>query len=327
MISLVTGGTGYLGGRLIARLLERGDHVRVLHRPTSDVSRLSGEVELREGDVTDADSVARAGNGCDRIYHTAALVRTWARDPGEFDRANVQGTREVCAAARRIGCRLIYTSTFFAFGPTGPQPVNEDFSRRVQTFCTDYERTKTLANAVVLDEIQGGLNAVVLYPTVIYGPGPLTQGNHVSQMAFDLMRRKLPGIPGDGKQLWTFAYIDDVVEGHIVAAERAPSGGRYILGGPVASVGQVISTLSGLFQVPAPRMHVPIGLLKTIGFFGECSARLTGNPPQVTRGVAETYRHHWAYDSSRAVTELEYAYRPLEEGLAAVAGFLQGFAR
>jgi farnesol dehydrogenase len=326
MISLVTGGTGYLGGKLVEGLLARGEEVRVLRRSTSDVSRLSGAVSLVGGDVTDTDSLLRAAEGCGRIYHAAALVKTWTKDPREFDRINVLGTENLCEVAQRQGCRLVYTSSFFALGPTGPDPVSEDHTRASETFCTEYERTKTLADRRIRERIADGLDAVVLYPGLIYGPGPLTQGNYVSLLVRDYLRSRVPGIPGSGQQKWTYSFIEDVVQGHLLAADRAPSGSRYILGGPIATVAEVFAILEAITGKKPPRLHIPIPVLKGVGWAGEVWAALTGKAPQLTRGVAETYRHHWAYDCSRAKTELGYSFKPLAEGLAEVVDYMRGFS-
>ncbi len=324
MISLVTGGTGYLGSLLVKALLARGDEVRVLHRPTSDTKRLPADVILREGDILIPTTLESAAEGCDRIFHTAAMVKVWAPDKSLFDRINVEGTRNVCQVARTFGCRLIYTSSFFALGPTGPQPVDESHQHPTLGFCTDYERTKTLAQRMVMKAIESGLDAVILYPCLIYGPGPMTEGNHITGLARDLYRKRLPGIPGDGKQMWTFSYIEDVVEGHLSAAEHAPRGGDYILGGPMASVDETFEILGRLLGVKPPRLHVPIPVLKGFGWISEWVARLTGISPQVSRGVAEVYRYNWAYECSKAVRDLGYRFRPLEEGLAEVAKFVMG---
>lgn len=326
MISLVTGGTGYLGGRLVTMLLERGDTVRVLHRPESDVSRLSGEVVLKEGDVTDPDSLRRAAEGCDRIFHAAALVKTWSRDRSEFDRVNVRGTENVFRVARELNVRLLYTSSFFALGPTGPAPVREDHARAMLPYCTDYERTKTEADRLARGFLEQGQDAVVLYPGLVYGPGPMTQGNYVSQMALDLLRGRLPGVPGSGDRIWTFAYIDDVVEAHLTAAERARPGGRYILGGPTVTVRETLRVLGELLEARVPRLKIPLPVLRSVGFLSEAFAPVTGTAPRLTRGVAEVYRHHWAYDSSLAERDLNYPIRPLRAGLGEVVRYIKGFS-
>ncbi|MCG3198866.1 MAG: NAD-dependent epimerase/dehydratase family protein [Candidatus Omnitrophica bacterium] len=326
MISLVTGGTGYLGGRLVTMLLARGDTVRVLHRPESDVSRLSGEVVLMEGDVTAPDSLRRAAEGCERIFHAAALVKTWVRDSSEFDRINVRGTENVFRIAAEANARLIYTSSFFALGPTGPTPVGEDHVRSTLPYCTDYERTKTEADRIARQFLDEGRDAVVLYPGLVYGPGPMTQGNYVSQLALDLLRGRLPGVPGSGDQVWTFAYIEDVAAAHLTAADLARPGSRYILGGPTATVRETLRILGELLRVRTPRLNIPIPILRMVGLFGEGFAQVTGKAPKLTRGVAEVYRRHWAYDSSRAARDLGYPIRPLVEGLGEVVRYIKGFS-
>lgn len=326
MISLVTGGTGYFGGQLVRTLLDAGDEVRVLHRRGSDVSRLSGTVVLCEGDITHPQSLEKAAIGCDRIFHSAALVKNWVRDPALFDRINVEGTIHVSQCARRLGCRLIYTSSFFALGPTGSHPVRENHQRATLSFCTDYERTKSQALHHVRKEMEAGLEGIILYPGMIYGPGPLTQGNFIGEMARDIKNRRMPGLPGDGRQTITLAYIDDVAAGHLAAADRGTPGMDYILGGPITTIGEICVTLARLLEVTPPSLRIPIGVLKGLGWVSEQVAKVAGIAPQITPGVAETLRHHWAYDSGRAIEELGYRFRPLEEGLSEVVRYLRAFA-
>jgi len=326
MISLVTGGTGYFGGHLVQVLLDAGDEVRVLHRRGSDVSRLPGTVVLCEGDITQPQSLEKAALGCDRIFHSAALVKNWARNPSLFDRINVEGTLHVCQTARRLGCRLIYTSSFFALGPTGPHPVRENHQRATLSYCTDYERTKSQALQRVRKEIEGGLEGIILYPGMIYGPGPLTQGNFIGGMARDMRQRRMPGLPGDGQQKITLAYIDDVAAGHLAAAEKGLPGRDYILGGPIATIEEVCAILGRLLVVKPPSFRIPIGVLKGLGWVSVQVARAAGISPQITPGVAETLRHHWAYDSSRAAGEIGYRMRPIEEGLSEVVRYIRAFA-
>ncbi|MCA9432459.1 MAG: NAD-dependent epimerase/dehydratase family protein [Candidatus Omnitrophica bacterium] len=328
MHNLVTGGTGYFGGRLVEGLLDRGETVRAIRRMTSDVSRLSGAVELMQGDVTDPASLARAMEDCDRVFHTAALVKTWDPDPEAFHRINVEGARNVALAAKSAGIPLIYTSSFFALGPTGEHPVDEDHSRPAPNYFTEYEKTKTEADQMIrkMNE-EEGLGAIILYPGVIYGPGPLTQGNHVSQLVRDFLRHKVPGVPGNGSQRWTYSHIDDVVEGHLLAAEKAVPGSRYILGGPIATLDETFAILAEATGQKPPRFHLPIGLLKGFGWIGEMAGHITGKAPEVTRGVAETYRHHWAFSSKRAETELGYAMKDLKAGLTDVVDYLKAFSK
>src|SRR5262245_49063405 len=139
----LTGGTGFLGKRLAARLAGAGHQVHALVRPSSPRAKLPDGVEATLGDVTDVDSLARGAEGCDAIVHAAALVKMWVRDRCAFDQVNVGGLRNVLEAARRAGVkRVLYTSSFIALGPTDGRVGDETQVHPPGTHHNDYERTK-----------------------------------------------------------------------------------------------------------------------------------------------------------------------------------------
>ena len=184
------------------------------------------------GDVTDLDSLRRGMAGCDRAIHAAAHVRTWDRERGRFETINVGGLVNVLRAAREAGLsRILYTSSFIALGPTDGQIADEDWAPPNRSFHNLYEKTKAEADAVARREAQMGAPIVILYPGVIYGPGPFTAGNLVGKTIRDFVARRIPGILGKGDRRFCYAYLSDVVKGHIQALRKAEAGERFILGG------------------------------------------------------------------------------------------------
>ena len=143
---LLTGATGFLGKNVARQLAARGHALRVLARETSDLRALPAGVEVARGDVIVAESVREAAQGCDAVLHMAALVKNWAPDRGRFDAVNVGGFKNALAAAQGAGARLVYTSSFMAVGPAGPEPVDEARVHAGRRYCNDYERTKALAD-------------------------------------------------------------------------------------------------------------------------------------------------------------------------------------
>lgn len=185
---LVTGASGYLGGRLCRGLLEKGHSVRALVRRTSDLSALpssstDGDFELAYGDVTDYRSLLDAFSGCSIIFHAAALVEPWLPDPSKFFLVNVGGLKNVLQAAREQTIqKIIYTSSFFALGPTDGHVADESQAHPEKVFCSEYERSKAMADKIALQAAADGVPIVVVYPGVIYGPGKLSTGNIVAQL-------------------------------------------------------------------------------------------------------------------------------------------------
>jgi NAD+-dependent farnesol dehydrogenase len=299
---LVTGGTGYLG-RGVVRALARRGHDLVVFARSATRSGLPGR--LVDGDVRDRAALDRAATGCDALAHAAALVSIWQRRREDFDDVNVGGLRNVLAvaAARRLQ-RILYTSSFLALAPRDVRSAIE---------ANDYQRTKVAADRVADEAVAGGSPLVRVYPGVIYGPGPLTEGNLVGRLIADHLRRRLPGVVGP-ENPWSFAYIDDVAEGHCAALERGLSGRRYLLGGENASQLQMFDILQRLTGRRPPR-RIPFAVAIALGAAEELRVNVFGGTPLITRGAVEIFRHDWSLDSNVAMHEIGYAMTPLEEGL------------
>jgi farnesol dehydrogenase len=322
--ALVTGGTGYLGREVVTRLLARGAHVRCLLRSDPARAALDARVEPVRGDITDRGSVRAALAGVDAVFHMAAFVKTWARDRAAFDRANVDAVRALIEDAASAGAqRIVYTSSFLAFGPTDGFIANESTKHPGDRYRNDYERTKAMGLAVAREAMVRGAPVTVLIPGVIYGPGALTDGNHVAKIAQQFLDRKLPGIPGSGDKRWTYSFVDDVADGHILALERGRARETYILGGDDEHLAGVLALFERIAGVPAPRRHVPIGVLKMVGRAELLLAQATGRVPELTPGVAEIYDHEWRISSEKAKRDLGYRVTPIADGFARMIAWLR----
>ncbi|HEX3553623.1 MAG TPA: NAD-dependent epimerase/dehydratase family protein [Thermoanaerobaculia bacterium] len=328
---LVTGGTGFLGRRIVSELAPRHS-LRLLVRRGSSRERFPAGIEFAEGDVTDRESLKRAMAGCDAVVHAAALVKILA--PREqFDRINVGGLENVLAAAESAGTvrRLVYVSTFMALGPTegGPGGVlDESAEPRDRVWINDYERTKTLADRIARKAVAGGAPLDVVYPGVIYGPGELTEGNIVVRHVLDLVKGKLPALLGKPERRWNYVFVDDVARGVGLTLERvleslSPAGRRYVLGGENVTQGDFYATVGRLTGARIPSLRLPDAVAKAAGALQKGWAQLRGTTPQLTPDLVEVYRHDWAYSSSLAEKELGYRWRTLAEGLGATAGWLR----
>ena len=319
---LLTGGTGFLGRRVAARLASAGHSLRLLVRGTGPRAGLPDGVETLSGDVTDAVGFARAAEGCEAIFHTAALVKSWVPDPAAFDTINVGGVRNALAAARSAGARLVYTSSFMAIGPTGAEPVDES-RLHPGTYRNDYERTKAMADQLAREAAAAGQDVVVLYPGVIYGPGELTDGNLVVKMLADHLCGRFPGYVGTGEKLWSYSFVEDVAEGHLLALSKGQTGERYFLCGDNAPMTRLFALVEEITGVAAPRRHIPLGLAASLGRLMMLWADLTGLPPKLTHETVNVFREHWAYSSGRAERELGYRMTPLAEGLRKTIDWLK----
>jgi len=300
---LVTGGTGYLGRWVVDALAARGHHV-VLFARTASASGLPGRPI--DGDIRNGDAVQAAVDGCHAIVHLAALVSTWRRRARDFDEVNVNGLRNVLAAARTAGVRkVLYTSSFLAIPPASHDRPLE---------ANDYQRTKVLAEQVAIRAQDAGVPLIRIYPGVVYGPGEMTEGNLIGRLVRDHLRHRLPGIIGPHR-VWSYAFVRDVAGGYAEALERGRPGARYALGGenvPQIRVFEIVRDLTGR---RLPRA-IPYPLAAAIGQIEEWRARLTGATPLLTRRTVEIFRHDWPLDSSDARRDLAYRITPLGEGVS-----------
>src|SRR5262245_6690433 len=238
---LVTGGTGFLGANLAAALVARGDSVRVLRRPSSSLVALEGlPIEHAIGDITEPDAVERAVEGCELVFHVAAIAAYWRDKPGRIYHVNVEGTRVVMEACLRAGVsRVVHTSSAAAVGiaQDGIADETTPFDRLSATFA--YADSKRLAEAVVREAVARGLSAVIVNPAVVIGAADhyLNSGSLV--VAYGAGR--IPAVPPGGICV---ADVDAVTQGHLLAAARGRAGERYILGGENLSYLQVTATIA-----------------------------------------------------------------------------------
>lgn len=320
---LVTGVTGFLGGRVAGRLAASGHAVRGFVRDPSRWTDRPAAAEAATGEITDPASIARAAEGCEAIVHAAGLVKNWMKDKSAYDRVNVDGLRHVIGAARSAGARLIHTSSFIALGPTDGRTFDEQTPRATAFAHNDYERTKWAADRAAREAAASGFPIVRLYPGVVYGPGSLTAGNHVVANLLAHARGKLPGMLGAGDRRMCFAYVDDVTAGFVAALERAANGSGYILGGDNRTLVDLFEAFRRATGIGPPRIKIPYWAARGIGRLQRWRAEIFGVEPELTDEVVRIYAREWAYDSARAERDLGYHVTPLEEGIARTVAWLR----
>jgi len=306
---LVTGGTGYLGRAIVAALAARGHEV-VVYARTASRSGLPGR--LVDGDVGDYDELAAAAKGCDAISHSAALVAMWRKRPADFNEVNVGGIENVLRAARHLHTgRIVYTSSFLALPPSGAtSPLNAN----------EYQRTKAAADRIARRAAADGAPLIMLYPGVLYGPGPMTEGNLVGRMVADHLAGRLPGLIG-ADRVWSFAWVEEVAAAHATALERGTIGARYELGGENASPRRLFEHVRDLTGRPLPR-QLPHWQASLAARASELWARTTGHPPALTRGTLAILERDWPLESRTAVAELAYHVVPLADGVGRLLSHL-----
>jgi farnesol dehydrogenase len=306
---LVTGGTGYLGSAIV-RAVERAGHEAVVFARHATGAGLPGRTI--DGDIRDTRAVTAAANGVDAICHAAALVSLWDRDPSSFDAINVGGLQSVLAAARTHQLRrVVYTSSFLALPPAdSPHPLTANH----------YQRTKVAARDIARRAAKDGFPVVTLYPGVLYGPGPATEGNLVGRLMRDHLAGRLPGVIG-GQRLWSYSYVDDAADAHVAAASHARPAAEYHVGGINAPQQAIYEFLKEARGRPLPR-RIPYGLATLGALVQEAYSAVTHRPPLLTRGAVQIFRHDWPLDSSAAQRDLALHVTPLHDGLSRTLALL-----
>ncbi len=314
---LLTGSTGYLGSRIAHALVDRDEPFRVLVRNPARIGldAATAHCEIVTGGLGDREAVAAALRGVRQVIHSAALVKMWVPDARDFRRVNVEGLKALLEAADRAGVeRVVYTSSFIAGGPSSDPNASEGLRNR-GPYCNEYEETKAQALDWLRAEGFNRFPVVALLPGVIYGPGPLTEGNLVGGMVQQYLKGKFPGLLGSGEQRWSFSFNAEVVQAHLAALEKGRAGEEYFLAGDNRSLNDLFSVIGRLTGVTFPVRHLSFGTGKALGALEVARARLFNHRPQLTPGVVEVFKRDWVYSSGKASRELGYRVVPLEEGL------------
>jgi dihydroflavonol-4-reductase len=326
MTVLVTGASGFVGSAVVRQLLARGERVRVLVRPASDRRNVSGlAVEIVEGDLRQASSLAAACAGCSALYHVAADYRLWTRDPRELYASNVEGTRNLMRAALGAGIpRIVYTSSVATLGLHGDgSPASEDSPVGLANMIGHYKRSKFLAERAV-DELvaREGLPAVIVNPSTPIGPHDV-KPTPTGRMIRDAAAGRIPAYVDTGLNL---VHVEDVARGHLLAFERGQVGRRYILGGEDMALRDILAAIARHAGRRPPRVRLPRSALYPVALVAETWAWATrGDEPQVTLDGLRMSRKKMFFDSGRARRELGYTARPALEAIAdAVDWFRRG---
>ncbi len=308
----VTGASGFIGGALTTRLLERGDRVTGLARSDAAAEKVAARgAEVVRGDVLDEESMAAGMAGCEAAYHVAGMNSHCPPDPDLLLRVNVRGAEAAVRAAARAGVRrLVYTSSAASLGEPEGTVGDEDCVHR-GSYLSVYDRSKHEGEqAVFAAAARTGVEVVAVNPSSVQGP-PRTGGNGGIIIAY--LNGKLPVFVDTQVSV---VDIKDCVEGHLLAAERGESGRRYVLNGatiPALRALEIVAELSGVRDrvrmVPAPVARVAVAV-------AESAYRLRGRTPSVCRARVRTILHGHRYDGSRATRELGLEYMPVADTFA-----------
>jgi nucleoside-diphosphate-sugar epimerase len=301
-VVLVTGASGYIGGRLALRLRRDGRVVRALVRLTSHVEHLvAAGVELVRGDIRNPQEVARAVQGVQLIYHIAGVFRTASHSDSLYMDVNLGGTENVMAAAKRHGVsRVVHNSTIGVHGDVQEIPCTEDTPFNPGDA---YQRSKAAGERCAREAFASGLPGTVCRPASVYGPGDLR-----NLKLFKMLRLGRFWMFGSGETLFHPAYIDDLIEGLLLCGSHPAAIGRtYLLAGPqYVTLNEWVAAAARAVHCQPPRRRLPYWPLAVGAAVCEALCVPLGIEPPLHRRRARFFVNNRAFSSARAQEEIGY---------------------
>lgn len=318
----ISGATGFIGSKLALKLASIGFEVHALYRAGQKAKILNHpNIRLFKGDIMEPSSIEEAVKDCDEIYHVAAYARVWTPDPSSIYRLNIEGALNVFQEGIKAGVKkIVLTSTAGVFGSSGNGVLDE--SSVTSEYFIHYEHSKAILENVVQTLVKQGANIVIVNPSRVYGPGLLSESNGVTRMIKKYIDGKWRIIPGDGKSIGNYAFIDDVVKGHILAMEKGKSGHRYILGGENASYKFFFETLASVSGIKKNLLKLPVPIMILAARIMLLFAKLFNKSPLIVPSLAKKFSKNFRLDTSRAQKELGLKPISLQKGLEITINWL-----
>ncbi|OSC42053.1 NAD-dependent epimerase/dehydratase family protein [Mycobacterium decipiens] len=321
---LVIGANGFLGSHVTRQLVADGAKVRVMVRPSANTRSIDDlQLSRFHGDVFDTATVREAMAGCDDVYYCVVDTRAWLRDPSPLFRTNVEGLRNVLDVAVDVPNlrRFVFTSTYATVARRRGHVATEDDrvgSRRVSA----YVRSRIQAEDLVLRYVfDAGLPAVAMCVSTTYGSGDWGRTPHGAFIAGAVFG-KLPFLMA-GIQLEVVG-VDDAARALILAAEHGRNGERYLVSERMMPLREVVRIAAEEAGVPPPRRSISVPMLYAMAALGTAKSRLTGKDTELSLKSVRMMRAEAPVDHGKAVRELGWQPRPVEDSIREAARFWAG---
>lgn len=321
---LVTGATGYIGQQLVKALTERQNTVHILVRDMHSPNIPQHDnIRVFKGDITEPASINSAIAGCERVFHAAAFAKLTAKDSSVFFKINVEGTKNILEASLKHGVKkLVYTSSGSVFGPSLKTPLCEN-DPRIVSFESDYDLTKHLAENLVREFTHKGLYGIIVNPSRVFGPGLSSYSNAINRFISWMLFKKIVVVPAIGKVVSNYSFIDDVIQGHLLAMEKGLAGERYIIGGENISFNTLVQTVLSESGKKNNLIQLPIAVMKAGGVLKNIAAKIIGQKTDFTPKILSRLVRNRTLSSKKAMQQLGYQITPFKEGIHQTINFLK----
>ena len=320
---LITGATGYVGHQLALTLAEQGNCVHIIVRNTFSLNiPRHDNIIVFAGDITDRSSIRAAMSGCKQVYHTAALVKIFDKDPAAFYKVNVDGTKNLLDEALELGVKkFVFTSSCGVLGKSVLEPKYEN-DPRTTGFENEYEFTKFLAENLVKEYVHKGLFTVIVSLSKVYGPGIETHPISVNSLINKFIKGRPTFIPMPGKLTTNYCFINDAVQGHMLAMAKGIGGEKYILGGENISYTDLFKTIRSLSGTKARIIQTSKIFVQLFALQQWIQYKITCKEPFVTAKAISQMFCNKTFNSGKAIRHLGYHPTPLKEALLQTIQFL-----
>lgn len=317
---LVIGANGFLGSHVTRQLVADGHEVRAMVRPNANTIGIDDLALQRfHGDVFDTGTLHAAMDGVDDVYYCVVDTRGWLRDPAPLFRTNVDGTRSVLDVAKHAGLRkFVYTSSYVTVGRRRGHRATEADQIGARGL-TPYIRSRVQAEDLVLGYArEHGLPAVAMCVSTTYGSGDWGRTPHgqiIAGAVFGKLPFVLAGIQTEA------VGVDDAARALILAAEHGRAGERYLISEKTISNAEVARIAAAAAGVAPPARSIPLPVSYALAALGTLKGRLRGTDEQLSLASLRLMRAEAPVDHSKAVRELGWQPRPVEESIREAARF------
>ena len=312
---LVTGATGFIGSRVVRKLLEQGVDVRVLVRKKSNLENISElPVDIAYGDLTKPETLSTSLEGCEALFHVAAEYKLWVPKPESIYRTNVDGTVNIMKAALQKGIkRIVYTSSVATLGINkNGTPADEETPVTINDMIGHYKRSKYIAEEKVREMVKkAGLPAIIVNPSTPIGPGDI-KPTPTGRIIIEAASGRMPAYVDTGLNI---VHVDDVADGHILAFEKGRIGERYILGGENLTLRELLEKIAQFTGRSAPKIRLSPDIILPIAYIAEVIAKITKKEPFITIDGVLMSKKKMFFSIEKAKTELGYNPRPADEAI------------
>ena len=307
--AFVTGGSGFVGGALLARLIADGRDVRALARSAEAAASVEAAgARSVAGDLSDVAALLEGMRGCETVFHVAGMNAMCMREPGAMLRTNVEGSEVVVRAAAAVGARrLVLTSSAATIGEPKGAVGREDTPHR-GTFLSEYERSKFLAEQRVLalaEELD--VQVVCVNPSSVQGPGRTGGSARILIRSVDA---RLPFIVNTHLSV---VDVEDCTQAHVLAESRGTAGQRYVVSGASLTTRRAVELVRSVAGRPRRAIRLPRSAATAAGVIASGISSVTGRSLPFCPELARTLLHGHRYDGSFATRDLGLSYRPLED--------------